>query len=96
MNLAAPPRNPTISIVGGVNGWDVSSGSYDADNETLTFDDGVDAYVLTAVYNSVADEDQQLIENKEIFDEQAEKNVLQQKLSASGISLYEIRACSNV
>lgn len=72
-------------------GWDVSSGSYDADSETLTFDDGVDAYVLTAVYNSVADEDQQLIENKEIFDEQAEKNVLQQKLSASGISLYEMR-----
>lgn len=72
-------------------GWDVSSGSYDDDNETLTFDDGVDAYVLTAVYNSVADEDQQLIENKEIFDEQAEKNVLQQKLSASGISLYEMR-----
>lgn len=72
-------------------GWDVSSGSYDTDNETLTFDDGVDAYVLTAVYNSVADEDQQLIENKEIFDEQAEKNVLQQKLSASGISLYEMR-----
>lgn len=72
-------------------GWDVSSGSYDADNETLTFDDGVDTYVLTAVYNSVADEDQQLIENKEIFDEQAEKNVLQQKLSASGISLYEMR-----
>ena len=72
-------------------GWDVSSGSYDADNETLTFDDGVDAYVLTAVYNSVADEDQQLIENKEIFDEQVEKNVLQQKLSASGISLYEMR-----
>lgn len=72
-------------------GWDVSSGSYDADNETLTFDDGVDAYVLTAVYNSVADEDQQLIENKEIFDEQAEKNVLQQKLSASGIGLYEMR-----
>lgn len=71
--------------------WDVSSGSYDADNETLTFDDGVDAYVLTAVYNSVADEDQQLIENKEIFDEQAEKNVLQQKLSASGISLYKMR-----
>lgn len=69
-------------------GWDVSSGSYDADNETLTFDDGVDAYVLTAVYNSVADEDQQLIENKEIFDEQAEKNALQQRLSASGISLY--------
>lgn len=72
-------------------GWDVSSGSYDADNETLTFNDGVDAYVLTAVYDSVADEDQQLIENKEIFDEQAEKNVLQQKLSASGISLYEMR-----
>lgn len=72
-------------------GWDVSSGSYDADNETLTFDDGVDAYVLTAVYNSVADEDQQLIENKEIFDEQAEKNALQQRLSASGISLYEMR-----
>lgn len=72
-------------------GWDVSSGSYDADNETLTFDDCVDAYVLTAVYDSVADEDQQLIENKEIFDEQAEKNVLQQKLSASGISLYEMR-----
>lgn len=72
-------------------GWDVSSGSYDADNETLTFDDDVDAYVLTAVYNSVADEDKQLIENKEIFDEQAEKNVLQQKLSASGISLYEMR-----
>lgn len=72
-------------------GWAVSSGSYDADNETLTFDDGVDAYVLTAVYDSVADEDQQLIENKEIFDEQAEKNVLQQKLSASGISLYEMR-----
>lgn len=72
-------------------GWDVSSGSYDADNETLTFDDDVDAYVLTAVYNSIADEDQQLIENKEIFDEQAEKNVLQQKLSASGISLYEMR-----
>lgn len=71
--------------------WDVSSGSYDADNETLTFDDGVDAYVLTAVYNSVADEDQQLIENKEIFDEQAEKNVLQQKLSVSGISLYKMR-----
>lgn len=46
---------------------------------------------MTAVYNSVADEDQQLIENKEIFDEQAEKNVLQQKLSASGISLYEMR-----
>ena len=72
-------------------GWDVSSDSYDADNETLTFDDGVNAYVLTAVYDSVADEDQQLIENKEIFDEQAEKNVLQQKLSASGISLYEMR-----
>lgn len=71
--------------------WDVSSGSYDADNETLTFDDGVDAYVLTAVYDSVADEDQQLIENKEIFDEQAEKNALQQRLSASGISLYEMR-----
>lgn len=71
-------------------GWDVSSGSYDADNETLTFDDGVDAYVLTAVYDSVADEDQQLIENKEIFDEQAEKNALQQRLSASGISLYEM------
>ena len=31
-------------------GWDVSSGSYDADNEMLTFDDGVDAYVLTAVF----------------------------------------------
>lgn len=72
-------------------GWDVSYGSYDADNETLTFDDGVDAYVLTAVYDSVADEDQQLIENKEIFDEQAEKNALQQRLSASGISLYEMR-----
>lgn len=72
-------------------GWDVSSGSYDADSETLTFDDGIDAYVLTAVYDSVADEDQQLIENKEIFDEQAEKNVLQQRLSASGISLYEMR-----
>lgn len=72
-------------------GWDVSSGSYDTNNETLTFDDGVNAYVLTAVYNSVADEDQRLIENKEIFDEQAEKNVLQQKLSASGISLYEMR-----
>lgn len=72
-------------------GWDVSSGSYDTNNETLTFDDDVNAYVLTAVYNSVADEDQQLIENKEIFDEQAEKNVLQQKLSASGISLYEMR-----
>lgn len=72
-------------------GWNVSSGSYDTDNETLTFDDGVDAYVLTAVYDSVADEDQQLIENKEIFDEQAEKNVLQEKLSASGISLYEMR-----
>lgn len=72
-------------------GWDVSSGSYDADNETLTFDDGVDAYVLTAVYDSVADEDQQLIENKEIFDEQAERNALQQRLSASGISLYEMR-----
>lgn len=71
--------------------WDVSSGSYDADNETLTFDDGVDAYVLTAVYDSVADEDQQLIENKEIFDEQTEKNALQQRLSASGISLYEMR-----
>lgn len=72
-------------------GWDVSSGSYNADSETLTFEDGVDAYVLSAVYSSVADEDQQLIENKEIFDEQAEKNVLQQKLSASGISLYEMR-----
>lgn len=72
-------------------GWDVSSGSYDADNETLTFDDGVDAYALTAVYDSVADEDQQLIENKEIFDEQAERNALQQRLSASGISLYEMR-----
>lgn len=72
-------------------GWDVSSGSYDADNETLTFNDGVDAYVLTAVYDSVADEDQQLIENKEIFDEQAERNALQQRLSASGISLYEMR-----
>lgn len=72
-------------------GWDVSSGSYDADNETLTFDDGVDAYVLTAVYDSVADEDQQLIENKEIFDEQTERNALQQRLSASGISLYEMR-----
>ena len=73
-------------------GWDVSSGSYDADNETLTFDDGVDAYVLTAVYNSVADEDQQLIENKEIFDEQAERAeryALQQRLSAIG--LYEMR-----
>lgn len=73
-------------------GWDVSSGSYDADNETLTFDDGVDAYVLTAVYNSVADEDQQLIENKEIFDEQAERAeryTLQQRLSAIG--LYEMR-----
>lgn len=72
-------------------GWDVSSGSYDADNEMLTFDDGVDAYVLTAVYDSVADEDQQLIENKEIFDEQAERNALQQRLSSSGISLYEMR-----
>lgn len=72
-------------------GWDVSSGSYDADGETLTFEDGVDAYVLSAVYSSVVDDDQQLIENKEIFDEQAEKNVLQQKLSASGISLYEMR-----
>lgn len=72
-------------------GWDVSSGSYDADNEMLTFDDGVDAYVLTAVYDSVADKDQQLIENKEIFDEQAERNALQQRLSSSGISLYEMR-----
>lgn len=72
-------------------GWDVSSGSYDADNETLTFNDGVDAYVLTAVYDSVADKDQQLIENKEIFDEQAERNALQQRLSSSGISLYEMR-----
>ena len=72
-------------------GWDVSSGSYDADNETLTFNNGVDAYVLTAVYDSVADEDQQLIENKEIFDEQAERNALQQRLSSSGISLYEMR-----
>lgn len=72
-------------------GWNVSSGSYDADNETLAFNDGVDAYVLTAVYDSVADEDQQLIENKEIFDEQAERNALQQRLSSSGISLYEMR-----
>ena len=30
--------------------WDVSGGSYDTDTNTLTFEDGVDAYTLTAVY----------------------------------------------
>lgn len=69
-------------------GWDVSSGSYDADSETLTFEDGVDAYVLSAVYSSVVDDDQTLVENRTEFDEQTKRQAIQERLKSSGISTY--------
>lgn len=67
-------------------GWDVSSGSYNADSETLTFEDGVDAYVLSAVYSSVVDDDQTLVENRTEFDEQTKRQAIQERLKSSGIS----------
>lgn len=72
-------------------GWDVSSGSYDADSETLTFEDGVDAYVLSAVYSSVVDDDQTLVENRTEFDEQTKRQAIQERLKSSGISTYVLR-----
>jgi len=72
-------------------GWDVSSGSYNADSETLTFEDGVDAYVLSAVYSSVVDDDQTLVENRTEFDEQTKRQAIQERLKSSGISTYVLR-----
>lgn len=72
-------------------GWDVSSGSYDADSETLTFEDGMDAYVLSAVYSSVVDDDQTLVENRTEFDEQTKRQAIQERLKSSGISTYVLR-----
>lgn len=72
-------------------GWDVSSGSYNADSETLTFEDGLDAYVLSAVYSSVVDDDQTLVENRTEFDEQTKRQAIQERLKSSGISTYVLR-----
>lgn len=72
-------------------GWDVSSGSYNADSETLTFEDGVDAYVLSAVYSSVVDDDQTLVENRTEFDEQTKRQAIQERLKSSGISTYVLQ-----
>lgn len=68
-------------------GWDVSSGSYNADSETLTFEDGVDAYVLSAVYSSVVDDDQTLVENRTEFDEQTKRQAIQDGLRPDTIHI---------
>ena len=47
--------------------WDVSGGSYDTDTNTLTFEDGVDAYTLTAVYEANDEVDSNLIDNVEKY-----------------------------
>ncbi len=47
--------------------WDVSGGSYDTDTDTLTFEDGVDAYTLTAVYEANDEVDSNLIDNVEKY-----------------------------
>lgn len=54
--------------------WDVSGGSYNEDTDTLTFEDGVDAYSLTAVYESNEDVDADLIDNADVYNSASEDN----------------------
>ena len=52
--------------------WDVSGGSYDTDTDTLTFEDGVDAYTLTAVYESNEEVDADLVDNADAYNSASE------------------------
>ena len=54
--------------------WDVSGGSYNEDTDTLTFEDGVDAYTLTAVYESNEDVDADLIDNADAYNSASEND----------------------
>ena len=57
--------------------WDVSGGSYNEDTDTLTFEDGVDAYTLTAVYESNEEVDADLVDNANTYNSASEMTVLQ-------------------
>ena len=52
--------------------WDVSGGSYNEDTDTLTFEDGVDAYTLTAVYESNEEVDADLVDNADAYNSASE------------------------
>ena len=52
--------------------WDVSGGSYNEDTDTLTFEDGVDAYTLTAVYESNEEVDADLVDNADTYNSASE------------------------
>ena len=52
--------------------WDVSNGSYNEDTDTLTFEDGVDAYTLTAVYESNEEVDADLVDNADTYNSASE------------------------
>ena len=54
--------------------WDVSNGSYNEDTDTLTFEDGVDAYTLTAVYESNEDVDADLVDNADAYNSASEND----------------------
>ena len=54
--------------------WDVSGGSYNEDTDTLTFEDGVDAYTLTAVYESNEEIDADLVDNADTYNSASEND----------------------
>ena len=54
--------------------WDVSNGSYNEDTDTLTFEDGVDAYTLTAVYESNEEVDADLVDNADTYNSASEND----------------------
>ena len=54
--------------------WDVSGGSYNEDTDTLTFEDGVDAYTLTAVYESNEEVDADLVDNADTYNSASEND----------------------
>ena len=54
--------------------WDVSGGSYNEDTDTLTFEDGVDAYTLTAVYESNEEVDADLVDNADAYNSASEND----------------------
>ena len=54
--------------------WDVSGGSYNEDTDTLTFEDGVNAYTLTAVYESNEEVDADLVDNADTYNSASEND----------------------
>ena len=54
--------------------WNVSGGSYNEDTDTLTFEDGVDAYTLTAVYESNEEVDADLVDNADTYNSASEND----------------------